>query len=192
MDGYKGGFVVRMALVFSVLTFCRPGPIRKAEWEEISFEEEMWTIPSSKMKLTVEKKLLDIPHLVPLSSQAISVLEKLHHFTGRGRYLFPNQKNRSEPMSDGAVTSALKRMGYAGLMCAHGFRATASTLLNEKGVGRSDAIEAQLAHVGDDKTRAIYNRAEYVAERRKLMQDWSNMLDSLRADAVAKAARHTL
>ena len=190
IDDYQGTAVVRAALVFSALTFCRPGPIRHAEWSEIDFSGRQWIIPAAKMKLTKEMKLRKEPHIVPLATQAMDLLSKVQHFTGRGRYIFPNPRNKDLPMSENAVNVALKRMGFEDVMTAHGFRSMASTLLNEAGY-RHDVIEAQLAHSSADKIRAIYNRAQYMEERRKLMQDWANMLDSLRADAVAKADPHT-
>lgn len=186
IDNYQGTAVVRAALVFSALTFCRPGPIRHAEWSEIDFSGRQWIVPAVKMKLTKEMKLRKEPHIVPLATQAMELLSKMQHFTGRGQYIFPNPRNKDLPMSENAVNMALKRMGYEDLMTAHGFRSMASTLLNEAGY-RLDVIEAQLAHTSADKIRAIYNRAQYMEERRKLMQDWANMLDSLKADAVAKA-----
>lgn len=192
IEEYQGTAVVRAALEFSALTFCRPGPIRHAEWDEIDFSGCQWIIPTEKMKLTKEMKLRKEPHIVPLARQAVDLLRKVQHFTGRGRYIFPNPRNKDLPMSENAVNVAIRRMGYEKeRMTAHAFRSMASTLLNEAGY-RHDVIEAQLAHSSADKIRAIYNRAQYMEERRKLMQDWANMLDSLRADAVAKADQHTL
>lgn len=181
IDEYQGTAVVRAALLFSALTFCRPGPIRHAEWEEIDFSGRQWIIPAAKMKLTREMKLRKEPHLVPLATQAVNLLVKLHHFTGRGRYIFPNPRDKDQPMSENAVNVAIRRMGYSReQMTAHGFRSMASTLLNEAGY-RLDVIEAQLAHTSADKIRAIYNRAQYMDERRQLMQAWADMLDNLRA-----------
>lgn len=183
IDEYQGTAVVRAALVFSALTFCRPGPIRHAEWTEIDFSGSQWIIPSEKMKLTKEMKLRKEPHIVPLARQAVDLLQKVQHFTGRGRYIFPNPRDKDLPMSENAVNVAIRRMGYEKeRMTAHGFRSMASTLLNEAGY-RLDVIEAQLAHTSADKIRAIYNRAQYMEERRKLMQDWADMLDSFRAAA---------
>ena len=191
IDEYQGTAVVRAALVFSALTFCRPGPIRHAEWSEIDFSGRQWVIPAAKMKLTKEMKLRKDPHIVPLATQAMDLLSKVQHFTGRGRYIFPNPRNKDLPMSENAVNVAIRRMGYGKeQMTAHGFRAMASTLLNETGY-RYDVIEAQLAHTSADKIRAIYNRAQYMEERRKLMQSWADMLDAFKAEAVAKAVRHT-
>ena len=192
IDEYQGTAVVRAALVFSALTFCRPGPIRHAEWEEIDFSGEQWIIPAAKMKMTKEMKLRKDPHIVPLARQTVEVLQKVQHFTGRGMYIFPNPRNKNLPMSENAVNVAIRRMGYTKeQMTAHGFRAMASTLLNEAGY-RLDVIEAQLAHTSADKIRAIYNRAQYMDERRKLMQDWADMLDAMRSAAVAEAGLHTL
>jgi integrase len=183
---------VRAALVFSALTFSRPGTIRYAEWSEIDEAGRRWIIPAAKMKLKKELKLTKEPHIVPLATQAMDLLSKIRHFTGRSQYIFPNISSNKLPMSDGAVNMALRRMGYTGdQMTAHGFRSMASTLLNEADPGNFDIVEAQLAHTDKDKIRGIYNRVQYMEKRRKLMQDWANMLDSLRADAVAKADQHT-
>ncbi|MBE6442345.1 MAG: DUF4102 domain-containing protein [Desulfovibrio desulfuricans] len=190
IEGYRGTPVVRAALVFSALTFCRPGPIRHAEWAEMDFERRQWAIPAEKMKLTKEAKLRNEPHIVPLARQAVDLLTLIRHFTGRGRYVFPNPRNNDLPMSENAVNVALRRMGYTKeQMTAHGFRSMASTLLNEAGE-RLDVIEAQLAHASADKIRAIYNRAQYMDARRALMQTWADMLDSLRA-AAEQGSRHT-
>jgi integrase len=189
IDEYQGTAVVRAALVFSALTFCRPGPTRHAEWCEIDFSSRQWIIAAAKMKLTKEMKLRKEPHIVPLATQAMDLLLKVQHFTGRGRYIFPNPRNKDLPMSENAVTVAIRRMGYAkDQMTAHGFRSMASSLLNEAG-HRQDVIEAQLAHTSADKIRAIYNRAQYMGERRKLMQNWADMLDELRS--AAKFDQHT-
>lgn len=190
IDEYQGTAVVRAALVFSALTFCRPGPIRHAEWGEINYEGRQWIIPAAKMKLTKEMKFRKEPHFVPLAQQAIDLLSKVQHFTGRGRYIFPNPRNKNLPMSENAVNVAIRRMGYSQeRMTAHGFRSMASTLLNEAG-HRPDVIEAQLAHSSADKIRAIYNRAQYMDERRHLMQSWADLLDSLREAAALKASQH--
>lgn len=191
IDEYQGTAVVRAALVFSALTFCRPGPIRHAEWSEIDFSGQQWIIPAAKMKLTKEMKLRKDPHLVPLARQAMDLLSKVQHFTGRGRYIFPNPRNKDLPMSENAVNVAIRRMGYGKeQMTAHGFRSMASSLLNEAG-HRQDVIEAQLAHTSADKIRAIYNRAQYMDERRALMQSWADMLDAFKTAAAAQADQRT-
>ncbi len=177
IDEYKGSGVVRAALKFSALTFCRPGEIRKAEWAEIDFETKEWTIPAAKMKVRVE-------HRVPLSQQALEVLEGLRPLTGAGKYLFPGPRGKDKPLSENAISVAIRIMGYGkDQMTAHGFRSMASTLLNEAGHD-PDVIEAQLAHTGADKIRAIYNRAQYMAKRRLLMQAWADYLDELRSSAL--------
>lgn len=173
---YPCSEVVRHALRFSALTFCRPGEIRRAEWAEIDKSNTFWVIPAEKMKMRRK-------HRVPLSSQAMDLLASLKPLTGHSRYLFPGARNPSRPMSENTVAMALRLMGYdRGKMTAHGFRSMASTLLNELG-HRPDVIEAQLAHQGYDRIRAIYNRAQYLEERITLMQVWADYLDSLEAAA---------
>jgi integrase len=175
IDGYQGSFIVRCALRFTALTFARPGEIRKAEWSEIDLAEALWRIPAERMKMRRE-------HLVPLSRQAVEVLRELHPLTGIGRYVFPNGRVISRPMSENAIVAALRYMGYErGQMTAHGFRTLASTLLNEQGWS-ADAIERQLAHAERDEVRGSYNRAEYLDERRRMMQSWADYLDGLAVD----------
>ncbi len=164
---------MRCALRFTALTFARPGEIRKAEWNEIDFEDAVWRIPAERMKMRRE-------HLVPLSRQALCVLRELHPLTGSGRFLFPG-RTATRPMSENAITAALRYMGYeSGQMTAHGFRTMASTLLNEQGWS-SDAIERQLAHAERDEVRGAYNRAEYLTDRSEMMQKWADYLDRLLA-----------
>lgn len=123
------------------------------------------------------------PHIVPLASQAVAILNELNPLTGSGRYLFPSARSHTRPMSDGAVLAALRRMGYGSEdMTGHGFRAMACSLLNEQGWNR-DAIDRQLAHAERNKVRAAYHRAEHLPERRKMMQAWADYLDNLRAGA---------
>ena len=168
--------IVRCALKFSALTFCRPGEIRQAEWSEIDFENCEWRIPAEKMKM---KRV----HIVPLSRQAIEVLTNCRQLTGNGRYIFPSARNNGSPMSDNTIRVALRSMGYTNDdMTAHGFRAMASTRLNEMG-WTPDVIERQLAHVERNSVRAAYNHAEYLDERRKMMQFWADYLDKLEADS---------
>ncbi|MDY0258467.1 MAG: tyrosine-type recombinase/integrase [Desulfovibrio sp.] len=182
IDDYKGSAIVRAALKLSALTFARPGEIRHAEWGEIDFEEREWRIPAEKMKARRE-------HRIPLSRQALEVLEGLRPLTGHGRYVFPGPR-KWRPLSENGVTSALRRMGYTSEeMTAHGFRSMASTLLNELGEFRADVIEAQLAHKNGDSVRAIYNRAAYMDERRAMMQKWADYLDGLRAVSAGASAR---
>lgn len=179
IDNYSGGLVVRYAMLLSALTFCRPGEIRHAEWTEFDFEKKLWTLPPEKMKM---RKV----HIVPLALQTLKLLAELKLFTGNGKYLFPNARHADRPISDAGILAALRAMGYSKeQMTAHGFRSMASTLLNELGY-KHDVIEAQLAHAGYDQIRAIYNRAEYLEERRALMQAWADYLDSLRAQVPSR------
>jgi integrase len=176
IEGYQGSHVVRCALRLSPLLFVRPGELRHAEWSEIDFKAREWRIPAPKMKMKVQ-------HLVPLAKQSIAILEELRPLTGDGKYLFPGRVS-SRPMSENTVNAALRYLGYdtKQQQTAHGFRSMASTLLNEQGWNR-DAIERQLAHAERDGVRAAYNFAEYLPERRKMMQAWANYLDQLREGA---------
>lgn len=176
---YQGvSAVVKNALIFSMLTFQRPGNIRSAEWAEIDFERALWTIPEGKMKVKGRGN-----HIVPLSIQAVGLLKELYSITGQGRFLFPTPKNKNSYLSENAVRTALRSMGYSNeQMCPHGFRHMASTLLNEKR-HESDFIECQLAHLSEDKVRNVYNQAEYVCYRVKLMQDYADLLDELADEA---------
>lgn len=177
IDGYEGGLIVRAALRLAPLVFVRPGELRKAEWKEIDWDKSEWIIPAERMKMR-EK------HIVPLSCQALEVLQEIQPFTGEGKYIFPSPRTWERPMSDNAILSALRRMGYTGdQMTGHGFRSMASTLLNEQGWNR-DAIERQLAHAERDEIRAAYNYAQYLPERRKMMQSWADYLDRLKEAVI--------
>lgn len=173
IDGYEGGLIVRCALKLAPLVFVRPGELRRAEWKEINWDKAEWVIPAEKMKMR-EK------HVVPLSRQVLEILRELQPLTREGKFLFPSPRTSDRPISENAVLSALRRMGYSGdQMTGHGFRSMASTLLNEQGWNR-DAIERQLAHAERDNIRAAYNYAEHMPERRRMMQAWSDYLDELR------------
>lgn len=175
IDAYTGSFVVKCALQLAPLTFVRPGELRRAEWSEFDLEAAEWRIPAEKMKMKT-------PHIVPLSRQAIAVMEQIRSLTGCDRYVFPSGRTIMRPMSENAVTAALRRMGFTKEeMTGHGFRSMASTLLNEQGYNR-DWIERQLAHSERDGVRAAYNYAEYLPERRRMMQEWADFLDSLRSN----------
>ena len=174
MKNFIGTEVVKSAVWFSAYTFCRPGEIRMAEWSEINFDACEWRIPAEKMKMRR-------PHIVPLAAQVVKLLKDLQPITGRGRYIFPNlrAKTGNQPMSANAVLYAIRRMGFSNEeMTAHGFRGMASTRLNEMG-WPPDVIERQLAHVEQNSVRAAYNHAEYLSERRKMMQVWADYLDGL-------------
>ena len=176
IDGYQGHFITQQALRLAPLVFVRPGELRHAEWREIDLDAAEWRIPASKMKM-------DRAHLVPLSRQAIAVLAAIQPVTGRGQYVFPSLRSGARPMSENTVTGALRRLGYSGdEMTGHGFRSLASTRLNEMGWNR-DAIERQLAHVENSRVRAAYNHAEYLGERRQMMQAWADYLDALKLGA---------
>lgn len=172
IHSYEGFFVTKCALRFAPLVFVRPGELRQAEWCEINLEAAEWRIPAEKMKMREQ-------HIVPLAKQAIEILQELHMLTGRGKYIFPSIRTSKRPMSENTVLGALRRLGYTtDEMTGHGFRSMASTLLNEQGWNR-DAIERQLAHAERNNIRAAYNYAEYLPERRKMMQHWADYLDSL-------------
>ena len=184
IDHYTGSPITRAALVLSPLLFVRPGELRAAEWAEFDLDAGEWRIPAAKMKMRMA-------HIVPLSSQAVAILRDLLPLTGGAiagkpsapRYVFPGARSRLRPMSNNTVNASLRRIGYTGdQMTAHGFRATARTLLAELG-WMPDAIERQLAHKASGPLGAAYDRAQFLAERRKMMQAWANYLDGLRAGA---------
>ena len=178
IDNYNGYFSIIHALQLAPLVFVRPGELRAAEWSEFNLATKEWRIPSSRMKMKQA-------HIVPLSKQALSILQALHPFSGGGKYLFPSIRTETRPISDATLLNALRRMGYAkDEMCTHGFRSIASTLLNELGYNR-DWIERQLAHGERDEVRAAYNHAEYLPERRKMMQEWADYLSALRHNTAA-------
>ena len=176
MDVYKydGRFITCCALRFTMLVFQRPGEIRQAQWCEINLKKARWDIPAEKMK--GNKK-----HFVPLSRQTVAILRDLHPLTGQNKYVFSQQGDRSKPMSDGTVNVALKKMGYEGIMTAHGVRATARTIIDEVLGFPPQVIEKQLAHRVADPLGESYNRAERTDERKKMMQLWADYLDGLKA-----------
>ena len=150
--------------------------MRHAEWNEFNLATGEWRIPAEKMKMRVT-------HIVPLSTQAIEIIRELRALTGDGKYLFPSVRSLKRPMSENTVLGALRRLGYTSdEMTGHGFRSIASTLLNEQG-WNPDAIERQLAHGERNTVRAAYNYAEYLPERKKMMQHWAGYLDKLKTSA---------
>ena len=175
VDDLDGQPTTRSSLQLIALTFVRPGELRHAEWAEFDFgKKPVWNIPAEKMKMPR-------PHKVPLAPQAIAVLTGIREITGSSKYVFPQVRSWHRPISDGTLNAALRRMGYDKTeMTAHGFRSTASTLLNESGRWHGDAIERQLAHQEEDETRAAYNHAEFWSERVDMMEWWANYLDELR------------
>lgn len=182
-DDYRGYFVTRCALRLAPLVFVRPGELRKAEWTEIDLDRAEWNIPAARMKMRE-------PHLVPLSAQAVAILKELQALTGDGHYVFPSPRTSQKPMSDNAILSAMRRMGFAkDEMSGHGFRAMARTILDEVLQVRPDYIEHQLAHAVRDPNGRAYNRTAHLAERRKMMQQWADYLDMLKAGAEVVALR---
>ncbi len=178
LDGYQGGFVVKCALRRAPLLFVRPGELRHAEWAEINLDEAVWNIPAHKMKMKQA-------HIVPLCNQAIGILKELHEYTGAGRYVFPSVRTHARPMSENTVNAALRHAGYdKDTMTGHGFRAMARTILDEVLHVRPDYIEHQLAHAVRDPNGRAYNRTAHLEERRKMMQQWADYLDGLKAGAV--------
>ena len=177
IDGYEGSPVTQIALQLSALLFVRPGELRHAEWAEFDMEAAVWRIPGEKMKGRLE-------HVVPLSKQTLALLELARGLTGDGKYVFPSIRTPARPMSENTVNAALRRLGYTSdNMTAHGFRAMASTLLNESGKWSSDAIERALAHKDKDAVRAAYHRGAHWAERVEMATWWGEYLGILRNGA---------
>ena len=168
----KASPLAKIATRLLSLTFVRTGELRGAQWGEFDYEKMLWTIPAERMKARE-------PHTVPLSRQAVEALAELHPLTGHGALLFPSRSGEGKTMSDNTINMAIKRAGYAGRMCGHGFRSVASTYLNELGMIRPDVIEAQLAHADKNAVRAAYNRADYMEYRKAMMQFWADTLDTM-------------
>jgi integrase len=175
IDGFEGQPMTKLALQLAAHVFVRPGELRTAEWSEFDFSEKFWRIPASKTKMRKH-------HDVPLSRQCLTILESAKALTGNGKYVFPSVRTFKRPMSENTLNAALRRLGYAKEeMTAHGFRSTASTLLNESGKWSADVIERALAHNDQDAVRAAYHRGQHWNERVKMAQWWSDHLDTLRA-----------
>jgi len=175
IDGYEGHLITKFALQLSPHVFVRPGELRQAEWSEFDLQNSEWNIPGEKMKMGEQL-------LVPLSIQAIEILKEIQSITCHCKYVFPSIRTRSRPMSNNTVNAALRRLGYTtDEMTGHGFRALARTLLDEVLGVRVDFIEHQLGHSVRDPLGRAYNRTKHLAERRKMMQEWSNYLDVLKA-----------
>jgi integrase len=175
MDRYHGNPVIKTALQLMTLTFVRTAELRMMEWDEIDFDNKLWRIPAEKMKMA-------LPHIVPLSRQAIELLESLLQHTGRKQYVFYNHST-AKPMSSNAILCVIRTMGYNGRMTGHGFRGLASTTLHEQGY-KHDAIEIQLAHRVGNAVSQAYNHAQHLEYRTKMMQDWSDYIDSLRTKII--------
>jgi len=168
---YEGNPITRYALQLLMLTFVRPGELRGARWEEFDIENALWRIPEERMKMDAE-------HLVPLSKQALVVLEQVRLITGDGEVVFHGERRRSQPISDNTMIFALYRLGYKDKATPHGFRATASSILNEEGFN-ADAIERQLSHIDRNKVRSSYtHHAKFLNDRREMMQWWADYLET--------------
>jgi integrase len=171
------GLLTRSALLLTVYTFVRTGELRAAEWAEFDVKAAQWIIPAERMKMGEA-------HFVPLAKQAIQILSDLRELTGRSKWVFPNERNPRKPMSENTMLYALYRLGYHGRATVHGFRASASTMLNELGFD-PDVVERQLAHQERNKVRAAYHRATYIPERRKMMQRWAEYVDEVSSTSGA-------
>lgn len=182
-DAYDGQPETRIALKLLALTFVRGSELVGAAWDEFDIEGKEWRVPAGRMKMKQE-------HIVPLSRQAIACLKELKPLTGHRKHLFPRMGDPKRAMSDETLRAALIKMGYKGKFSPHGIRATASTQLNEQG-WRPDVIERQLAHMERDRIRAAYNQADYLEERRKMMQAWADFLDGLRNGGNVVPLRRT-
>jgi len=177
IDDYEGSGITKLALQIAPHVFVRPGELRHAEWREVDLDGALWIIPAGKMKMRKA-------HHVPLSRQAVELFREAHSATGPKGYVFPSVRTRARPMSENTINAGLRRLGYAtDEMTAHGFRAMASTLLNESGKWNPDAIERALAHGDTDKVRAAYHRGAHWQERVEMAQWWSDYLDTLRKGA---------
>lgn len=175
IEDYNGTPEVKAALQITPLLFQRPGEIRHMEWAEIDWAQERWEIPAQKMKMKQ-------PHVVPLCRQVLEILEDIEPLTGNGRYVFPSARRGGRPLSENGVRTALRTLGYSNeQVTAHGFRATARTLLDEELGCRVDWIEQQLAHAVKDANGRAYNRTKYLPERKQMMQDWADYLDWLKS-----------
>ncbi len=173
IDRYPHGVLIKTALQIAPYVFLRPSELINAAWQEIDLDNALWTIPETRMKLRRK-------HLVPLSSQVVELLQGLYEVTGDTPYLFANWNKRNKPITIDGLRQGLRRLGYdKDTMTTHGFRHTASTMLNELGFNR-DWIERQLAHTEQNSVRATYNHAEHLQERRRMMQEWANYIDGLK------------
>ncbi|MCF7986796.1 MAG: tyrosine-type recombinase/integrase [Methylovulum sp.] len=180
IDGYQGEVLTRLALRLLPLVFVRPGELRHAEWSEVNFDASEWHIPAEKMKMRD-------PHIVPLSKQAVAIFREVQQLAGGGKYIFPSVRSNQRVMSENTLNAALRRLDYTKeQMTSHGFRSMASTRLNEMLINdpscsfNADIIERQLAHKERNSVRGVYNHAQYLPERRKMMQVWADYLDKLK------------
>ena len=173
IDTYSLNLVIALAIKIAPHVALRPSELVSGKWDEIVWQDRQWHIPSERMKK-------DRPHIVPLSTQVIGLLKQLQAITNRHEFMFPSPVTRGKPISPNTPRTALNRLGYSGVHCPHGFRSTFSTMANESGRFSSDAIESQLSHIDKSRVRAAYNRSEYMAERERMMQWWSDQVDAMR------------
>lgn len=171
LNTYTGSLIVKLAMRLLILTGVRPGELRQAEWCEIDFDNRVWEVPKERMKMRR-------PHCVPLSEQALNILEQLKPVTGHYQYIFPGRIHHSKPMSEMAMNVLIRRIGYAGRVTGHGFRHTMSTILHEQGYNTA-WIETQLAHVDKNSIRGTYNHAQYLDGRREMLQWYADYMDAL-------------
>jgi integrase len=198
IDAYHGSYITRYALQIAPLVFTRPSELRKALWTEIDLDQALWAVPGVRLKMRKKLKATAEPHLVPLSRQAVDLLRQLQPLTGHAQYLFPGERSIKRPMSDGTINAAFARMGFKGEIVHHGLRHMASTALNELGWDedeierqlshkqKEDVVEKQLDRADKNRIRGIYNKAKYLATRRKMMQAWADYLDGLREPKPAE------
>lgn len=180
IDAYQGGPQVRTALRLLPLVFTRPGELCGAEWAEIDVARAEWTLPARKMKMRRD-------HIVPLAPAALALLDEIRPITGTGRFVFPNARDATRPMSENALIVAMKAIGYGGARATpHGFRSTARSLIHERLKVGGPIIEKQLAHRAAGALGAAYDRAEYLADRHKMMARWADYLDNLKATNVVQ------
>lgn len=182
-DSYEGGTVVRAALFIAPILFQRPGNLRTMRWADLDLEAAVWTVPSAALKRSVEGKLHGNAHLVPLPRQVVEAVRQLHPLTGMREYVFPGRRDPRKPMSDAAVNAALHALGYKGIHCWHGYRATGRTLINRVFKVGPDVLEAHLAHIGGKSHGGAYDRETYDDERTDILQRWADYLDKLRIGA---------
>jgi len=184
IDGFTGTYTVKCAMQLSPMVFLRPGELRQAEWSEFDLENAEWNVPIERLKLKkrIKEDRKGEKHLVPLSKQAVTILSELQALTGNGKYVFPCARTFHRPMSNNAINAGLRRMGFSKEeMTAHGFRATARTILDEVLEVPMDLIEHQLAHAVKDANGRAYNRTTKLPQRQKMMQKWADYLDELKS-----------
>ena len=176
LERYDGHPIIRLSTLMLIHTFVRTGELRFAKWDEFDTEAKEWIIPASRMKMDGE-------HIVPLTPQTLNLLDQLHEYNGNREFVFASPQRPKQAISENAILNLIYRMGYKGKTTGHGFRSTASTILNESNFN-PDAIERQLAHAERNKIRAAYNRSEYLDERRKLMRWWSDYVEARSTNVI--------